>query len=201
MIEDILRSDFIMPALINLLNQTFGNLEVIEKLPSRNGKVYWKCKCKICGKEYEIQTCHLKDGTYRKCCEESTIDFIPETKTCAICGKTFTTIRYGHSRRFCFDCSPQYNHGESRSANITSIRRAIKKKLVEYKGGKCERCGYNKCIWALQFHHKDPNEKDFSISSQLNLSNFNMDNYYKEVDKCELLCANCHAEEHATEYV
>ena len=139
-----------MPAPINLLGQTFGNIEVLEKLPSRNGKVYWKCKCKICQKEYEFQTGHLTKGTYRKCCENKTINsnFIGQERICAICGKKFKTIAYGANRKFCFECSPYYSHNDKsgRAIAITAIRRAIKKQLVKYKGGKCERCGYNKCI-------------------------------------------------------
>ena len=46
---------------------------------------------------------------------------------------------------------------------FNSSRRRLKKKLVEYKGGKCEICGYDKCIAALDFHHLNPNEKDYSI--------------------------------------
>ena len=75
----------------------------------------------------------------------------------------------------------------------------LKHKLVVYKGGKCERCGYDKCEAALQFHHIDPTEKDFSIS-HINLGKeFNLEKLYQEVDKCILLCANCHAEEHYKE--
>lgn len=70
----------------------------------------------------------------------------------------------------------------------------VKKKLVlvEYKGGKCERCGYSKCIHALEFHHLNPLEKDFNISS----SSKPIEELKKEVDKCQLLCANCHREVH-----
>lgn len=76
-------------------------------------------------------------------------------------------------------------------------RRAIKKMLIEYKGGKCERCGYNKSMRALEFHHLDPSEKDFGISKQINR---NIDDLKKEVDKCILLCSNCHAEIHEELY-
>lgn len=71
-------------------------------------------------------------------------------------------------------------------------RREIKEKAVEYKGGKCERCGYNKCIGALQFHHRDPKHKEFSMSKVSK----KFENIISELDKCELLCANCHAQEH-----
>lgn len=69
--------------------------------------------------------------------------------------------------------------------------------LIEYKGGKCERCGYNKSMRALEFHHLDPSEKDFGISKQINR---NIDDLKKEVDKCILLCSNCHAEIHEELY-
>ncbi|MEY4334993.1 MAG: phage FelixO1, partial [Bacteroidota bacterium] len=40
--------------------------------------------------------------------------------------------------------------------NVIAWRKRTKQKLVEHKGGCCEICGYNKCIEALEFHHKDP---------------------------------------------
>ena len=72
----------------------------------------------------------------------------------------------------------------------------VKHKLILYKGGKC---GYNKCEGALHFHHLNPKEKEFTVS-QINLNEyFTLEKLYKEVDKCMLLCANCHAEEHYSE--
>ena len=66
---------------------------------------------------------------------------------------------------------------------------------MEYKGGKCESCGYNKYIGALEFHHKDFSQKDFQISRH-RLQTFN-DDVEKELNKCLLLCANCHREIHS----
>jgi hypothetical protein len=65
--------------------------------------------------------------------------------------------------------------------------------LIEYKGGGCEICGYNKCVRNLQFHHKDPSKKDFGISRK---QNWNIEKLKKEVDKCILVCSNCHGEIH-----
>lgn len=77
----------------------------------------------------------------------------------------------------------------------TIIRQTIFKELcVEYKGGKCENCGYDKYVGALDFHHIDPKQKDFSIASA-KLRKFDY-SIKKELDKCQLLCANCHREEH-----
>lgn len=74
-------------------------------------------------------------------------------------------------------------------------QRDLKQKSIDYKGGLCEVCGYDKCNSALEFHHKDPNEKDFSIS---NVKKYTFDERIKnELDKCVLLCSNCHREVHA----
>lgn len=75
---------------------------------------------------------------------------------------------------------------------VSKRRKLIKEKLIEYKGGKCEKCGYNKNIHALEFHHINPNEKEFTISSK----NISFKDLKKEVDKCVLLCSNCHREIH-----
>lgn len=68
----------------------------------------------------------------------------------------------------------------------------LKVKCVEYKGGKCISCGYNKCMKALHFHHRNPNEKEFNISNLLRKNGW--EKIQLELDKCDLLCANCHAE-------
>lgn len=49
----------------------------------------------------------------------------------------------------------------SKSESVINWRKRTKIALVEYKGGKCCICGYNKCIEALEFHHLDPSQKDF----------------------------------------
>ena len=71
-------------------------------------------------------------------------------------------------------------------------RLRIKKELVDYKGGCCEICGYNKSLRALQFHHTNPQEKDFNIGGKMVLN----EELKKELDKCILVCANCHSEIH-----
>lgn len=74
-----------------------------------------------------------------------------------------------------------------------SYYKRIKEELIQYKGGKCQICGYNKCTSALEFHHLDPTQKDFTISG--GTKSFNT--LKPEVDKCILVCANCHREIHA----
>ncbi|MEI7999365.1 MAG: hypothetical protein WCH62_07675 [Candidatus Omnitrophota bacterium] len=61
-------------------------------------------------------------------------------------------------------------------------------------GGKCSACGYHKCDDALEFHHLDRSKKDFGISSKGYARSWQK--VKEELDKCLLLCANCHREEH-----
>lgn len=78
------------------------------------------------------------------------------------------------------------------SLRVINHRRNLKIRLIEYKGGKCIKCNYNKCNAALEFHHLDPNEKDFDISN----FSYSFDRLKKEADKCILVCSNCHREIH-----
>ncbi len=78
---------------------------------------------------------------------------------------------------------------------VSKRRRAIKQMAVQYKGGKCEICGYNKCAAAMDFHHRNPSLKKFSLSIR-GLSR-SLEAIKDELDKCALLCANCHREFHA----
>ena len=73
-------------------------------------------------------------------------------------------------------------------------RRKIMTDLINYKGGQCIKCGYSKCSAALEFHHRDPKSKSFSISDK-RCNNFA--DLKKEADKCDLLCSNCHKEFHS----
>jgi hypothetical protein len=81
---------------------------------------------------------------------------------------------------------------ESNKSSVIKRRRQNKQILVEYKGGKCECCGYNKCVDALEFHHIDPTTKE---SKNLGTTAA-IQKQKEEADKCILVCANCHREIH-----
>lgn len=86
----------------------------------------------------------------------------------------------------------------SKCKNIVMVhnrRKKLKVLSVQYKGSKCSICGYDKCIEALEFHHIDPTIKEFSISVDGNTRSF--EEIKKELDKCMLVCSNCHKEIHA----
>lgn len=71
----------------------------------------------------------------------------------------------------------------------------MKKKLVGFKGGVCQICGYSRCLIALDFHHIDESTKEFELS-QRDLTR-NWEKIVEEAKKCLLVCANCHREVHA----
>ncbi len=87
-------------------------------------------------------------------------------------------------RSFCKPCDHK---------RVTDYQRANKQICLDYKGGKCQICGYDKYNGALEFHHTDPEQKDFNLSD---FSVYNLNNIKKELDKCVVLCANCHREVH-----
>lgn len=74
-----------------------------------------------------------------------------------------------------------------------------KKELaVEYLGGKCIICGYNKCLWALEFHHRNPEEKESGGPYALAPWR-SFEKNKEELDKCDLVCCRCHREIHFEE--
>ena len=161
-----------------------------------------KCKskiCKNCGKDFPLSIKINNEHRYlvkRSYCLEcipynsgisgdSKFNPLnqPTPRECRFCGKTFIyQKRKGHRRFVCNSCK--------------SVGFAIskKKRAIEHKGGKCVECGYDKYYGALEFHHIDPTKKDFQISTNLSRA---WEKLKKELDKCILVCSNCHRELHA----
>jgi len=78
---------------------------------------------------------------------------------------------------------------------VQKRRRRIREKAIDYKGGHCQVCGYSRCSEALEFHHLESTGKDFGISDRGYTRSWKR--IVEELDKCILLCANCHREVHA----
>lgn len=122
-----------------------------------------------------------------------------------------------YNRKFCLKCSPFGKHNtkpddparpnvikkpyrmwskkrKDVAKNYIHNREAARKKcVVNLLGGKCKKCGYNKCYRALTFHHRNRANKLFSLNRRT-LADKNWDLVLTEVKKCDLLCANCHME-------
>lgn len=101
---------------------------------------------------------------------------------CETCGREYLYNRSGCTTKTCNSCL------------VNRHRWSRKKKCIEYKGGACSICGYSKCAEALTFHHLNPEEKSFEISGSHTRK---WEVVKTELDKCILLCQNCHHELHA----
>ncbi|MBR0491408.1 MAG: hypothetical protein IJJ82_05120 [Clostridia bacterium] len=115
-------------------------------------------------------------------------------KICEICENKFETN--SSTRIYCYDCSGESTRldNQTRKHQKTILRRNMKLQAIKLLGGKCCRCGYNKCVDALEFHHINQHEKDFKLGSGNTMS---WKEYKAEAMKCILVCSNCHKEIHS----
>ena len=129
-----------------------------------------------------------------------------ETKICPVCNKEKLLNEYYKNAGKCKTCQHEYNK-EHNKKNYDKYRKYQKKSTkISYHRGQtfmnkhralcgCQKCG-EKRYWIIDYHHKDPSEKDFSVP------------YYKtakleklklEIKKCIPLCRNCHMDFHYQE--
>lgn len=102
--------------------------------------------------------------------------------------------KHGEQPHYYYNSYKYYKCRVCNCENVKKRHKKVKALLVEYKGGKCEECGYSKCLSALQFHHKNSTTKSFGIAEKMYSKSLEL--LKQEVDKCELLCSNCHFEHH-----
>lgn len=91
--------------------------------------------------------------------------------------------------------SDRRKYADRREALIKAVakrRRKIKAMAIEYKGGRCQLCGYQRYQGALELHHIDRTTKSFGIGDKGYTRSW--EKVKAELDKCALLCANCHRE-------
>lgn len=121
-------------------------------------------------------------------------------KNCQICNKRLQ----GNQQKYCSNKCKQKGHWDKVKEQPNSYHsqtlRALKRKLefVNIKGGKCSKCNYNKNLSALEFHYRDSSLKEFGLDFR-KLSNTKIEVLTLELDKCDLLCSNCHKELHNPE--
>ena len=115
-------------------------------------------------------------------------------KICEICSGKFDTN--SKSRIYCYNCSGDSIRSDiqTRKHQKTILIQSMKKQAIKLLGGKCSICGYDRCIDALEFHHENPQEKEFKLGSGNTMS---WREYKAESLKCKLVCSNCHKEIHS----
>lgn len=135
-----------------------------------------------------------KYGLNTKASKERAKKGVLNGRNCINCNKELT----GCQSKFCCSTCKMQSHYKTQANTNERQKRVAKErkiKLIKMKGGCCENCGYNKNLAALQFHHRNPHEKTFGLDVR-KLSNTRWDSILIEAEKCDLLCGNCHMEEH-----
>lgn len=153
--------------------------------------------CKKCSKQFPVNIKidgKIKSLSRRSYCLDcsplnSRTKITDTERRCAKCEKTQSITEY-HSRG-----PNKGTRGKCKRCvklEVNDLIRNVKQQCVDYKGGQCELCGYSTCIAAIDFHHKDPSKKDFNVSCRKSLTK----KVKEELDKCQILCSNCHRELH-----
>lgn len=157
-------------ALKSLIEQrkTIKQISDILKVSQTNVR-YWI-------KKHGLKTARGPHGSYTK-------DYEAECK-CYKCGETNPEKFYGHKRSICGSCHNKYNAKKGKEQ---------RQFIIEYLGGSCKSCGYNIYPCSLDVHHKIPEEKDVSFGTA---RYWNKQRLISELNKCILLCKNCHAAHH-----
>lgn len=112
-----------------------------------------------------------------------------KNSNCIICGKGL----WGRKRTFCSRKCTNVAHQSYPQQRARGLQRKLK--FVKEKGGKCTRCGYARNVAALAFHHLESDKKEFALDVR-SLSNRKEVYILAELEKCILVCHNCHAEIH-----
>ena len=186
-------------AIVNGTNKTYCRKCQREKNIRLRNKLKQQCyeylgnKCSRCGKvqkvydfhhmrekEYGISQGITKYFSFEKL--KSELD-----KCILLCGNCHAELHYEE------DSQPSVKLNETFKQQIN--RHKLKEECIQYLGGKCFHCDYDKCKDALVFHHINPEEKEFGIGDAIK-RNFSFIKIKSELDKCQLLCRNCHSEKH-----
>lgn len=143
--------------------------------------------CNTCGNRIYRKTANSLESVVCRHCNKL---------ICIKCNKEFVMKGYLNRnsktvRKLCYDCAPS----NDKNLYQRTILEERKKILIERYGSECQMCGYNKFIAALEFHHKNPNEKECDIRICLK-KNLDLESFFSELDKCILVCSNCHREIH-----
>ena len=156
-------------SLILLVDQGLAEREICSRLNVSRGTLqYWR-------KKYGVQMHREAHGK---------IPIEGSSRKCSNCGETDEAKFYGRKRFLCSKCH-----------NVDVIRHGkdIRLKAIQHLGGACSKCGYQRYCGALDIHHVDASRKDTNFR---NMRGWSWPRVLLEIERCVLLCKNCHAELH-----
>ena len=170
--------------LINMIDQNLSIREIAAKLEKAPSTVRWWLK------KFDLKT-NLEIGNkFGKARKPKHILINGQNVCyCKKCGEIDESKFYKNNKTRCANCSKLITFNKLREN---------KRLAVEYKGGKCCKCGYKKCQAALDFHHIDSEKKNPDWKK---MRSWKLEKIIKELDKCILVCRNCHSEIHYLEKV
>ena len=167
--------------------------------PYKAPRIHKTNTCKQCGKELQFDSSlrsangkiiNLSRRSYCLDCSpfgefaKNEKPVIDGKRECFRCKQFKPLLEFRLTKgRWCCNCNP------CERERINEYSRILKQKAIDHLGGKCQVCGYNRCMRSLVFHSKDPAQKEFSLGRRKCI---NWEDTRKELDKCLLLCANCH---------
>lgn len=110
-----------------------------------------------------------------------------DSKLCPKCGARERHQGPNHLEPYCKPCRLEYTR--NRNKQVRTERRAW---MDDYKVKRgCCKCGYNAHPVALELNHIDPSNKEFTVSRMLG-AGYQWEKILAEIDKCEVMCSNCH---------
>lgn len=154
----------------------------------KNKIIDGKKKCNTCGNmkdvsEYYPYKTSIR-GSCKQCCNIKSVNYMK-------------TVDKERKREWWKRSWAKEDYRQRKYIDYKKRCRKTKQKAVDYKGGKCSRCGYDTCIEAFEFHHTDPSTKDPKLLNGAGINRAkSFETIKPELDKCVLLCANCHREVH-----
>ncbi len=152
---------------------------MVEQQPSKIDYCFWKayswhmtkicCTCKQSLPEDSFSWRDKKNGK--------------RSRECRACHAVTRKANYEKNKQRDFD------YVYERRKKLNAWLKSYKSSLV------CERCGENHPA-TIDFHHKNPAEKDINLSIVVKAKGWSPERIMNEIKKCEVLCANCHRKEH-----
>jgi hypothetical protein len=142
--------------------------------------------CSLCGILKPLSAFHKDASSVRKHCSQC--------KECRKLGskKAYTRIK---SDPKLIERSKLWQKKYYSSKKPYIRKYSKKKEFIQYFGGKCSICAYGDCLAALEFHHLNPEEKEFNLA-KVAISEDSWDKCVEEASKCILVCNRCHREIH-----